>query len=170
MSRLDRILLAIEGLMGWIGKAALFVMMIAVVCDAGGRYLANRPVPGIYEITELYLMIAVVFLGLGLSQRSGAHVRVELLLEHLPPAVQRALEFIYLLATLAVFAVVTYAAARTSYQNFLFNRWISGAVPIPTGPSWAIAALGSAVFCLRLAFQLVSLCFSTAPVRQQAEH
>lgn len=170
MRGLDAVLQTTENALGWIGKIALFAMMLLVSADAGGRYFFNSPVSGVYEITEFYLMMAVVFLGLAMTQTAGGHVRVELLVERLPTGVQRLLEILFLLVTLVVFALVAYGAARTSLQNIELNRWTTGVVAIPTGPSWAIAAIGSAAFCLRLLFQAIMLCLGADLKRQQTGH
>jgi TRAP-type C4-dicarboxylate transport system permease small subunit len=157
MTSLDAAVRILEAVLSRIAQTALFIMMIAVVLDSGGRYLFNHPLSGVYEATELYLMIAVVFLAIGQTQRLGGHVRVELLLERLPVALQRALEIIYLLATMAVFAVAAYASMRMCWQAFADGRWTAGVVPLPTGPSWTIVAIGLAALCVRLLIQAMQI-------------
>ena len=53
------------------GVLAAFAMMCLTSADALSRYLLNRPIIGAYEITEKYLMVATIFLGLSyrLSRR-----------------------------------------------------------------------------------------------------
>ena len=46
------------------GVVAAFLMMCLTSADAICRYLLNSPILGAYEITEKYLMVATVFLGL----------------------------------------------------------------------------------------------------------
>ena len=157
MRSLNRALTALEDLFGLVGKIALLAIMCAVVADAGGRYLFSNPIPGVYEITELYLMLAIVFFGLALTQREGGHVRADIFFDMLPLRVRRGLEIFYLLAAFAVFALIAYAAGRASLQHIAAARWTTGVVPIPTGPSWAIACIGSAVLSLRLALQAALL-------------
>ncbi len=153
MHAIDRAITAIETFFGWFAKLALVAMMLLVCADAGGRYLFAHPVPGVYEITEFYLMVALIFLSFAMTQRVGGHVRADVFFDLFPIRVQKTLEVIYLLAALVLFALIAWAATRTSINNFEANRWTTGVVPIPTGPSWAIAALGAWVFCLRLGLQ-----------------
>ena len=157
MNWLDRGLAGVERALGWIAKAALVAMMILIVADAGGRYLFDSPVSGVYEITEFYLMMALVFLSLGLTARQGGHVRADIFFDQFPPRAQRRLEVIYLAATMIVFALIAYAIGRASVMHIEANRWTTGAVPLPTGPSWAIASLGAGALSLRLALQMVSI-------------
>ena len=62
----------------------IFFMMFHITADVAGRYLFNNPIPATYEITEM-LMVLVVFLGLGYTQASRSHIRVETVVRFLPP-------------------------------------------------------------------------------------
>jgi TRAP-type C4-dicarboxylate transport system permease small subunit len=157
MDRLDYHLRKLEIASSWLGKLGLVAMMMMIVSDVAGRYLLSRPIPGVYEITEFYFMIAVVFLGLSSTQRDGVNVRVELVLERLPAPVQRGLEILFLGATLLVFFAISYLATRTSVENFVHNRWTTGVVQLPLGPSWGLVAIGCVIFCLRVLLQFLSV-------------
>src|SRR5207249_10190486 len=52
--------------------------------DALSRYLFNRPIIGAYEITEKYLIVAAIFLGLSYAYRGGVFIRVTFLVDRLP--------------------------------------------------------------------------------------
>lgn len=140
-----------------VGGICLFVLMAAVVSDSSGRYFFNSPISGVYEISEIYLMIAIVFLGLAYTQRNKAHVRVGLVLELLPSRVRVALDVFYYLAAAVVFACITYVSAHNGWNNIVNQRWTTGVVQIPTGPSWLIVSAGSGVFTVRLAFDALVL-------------
>lgn len=155
MKLVERILGLMEKGLIIIGGVCLFLLMVAVVTDAGGRYFLNSPISGVYEISEFYLMIAIVFLGLSRTQSLKGHVRVELLLERFPMLIAKALNIFYFLATALVFGCISYLAAETGWNNIVLDRWTTGVVPIPTGPSWLIVALGCAVFSLRLIFDAI---------------
>ncbi len=60
----------------------LFFMMGLGTSDVMGRYLFNKPILGTLEIFEI-LLPAIVLLGLGYTQGSNAHVRVEILISRL---------------------------------------------------------------------------------------
>ena len=63
-------------------------MMCLTTADALSRYLFNRPITGAYEITEKYLMVATIFLGVCYAYRGGVFIRVTFLVDHLPRAVK----------------------------------------------------------------------------------
>lgn len=141
---------------------ALFLLMLLISADAAGRYLFNAPVEGAYEITELYLMIAIVLFGFGTTQRTGGHVRITLLYDNLPPGVRRVCEALFLLAALAVFGVATVAASELALDHLAAGRTQGGAMALPIGPSWLILVLGLAFFWLRLFAQFL-LCLLGRP-------
>lgn len=157
MNGLDRGLAGLERALEWAAKLALLAMMCLVVADAGGRYIFASPVSGVYEITEFYLMIALIFFSLAMNQREGGNVRADIFYARFPPMVRRWLEVLYLLAALIVFALICYALTRSSVQHVMANRWTTGAVSLPTGPSWGMAALGACILCLRLVLQIARL-------------
>ena len=64
-------------------------MMLLTSADALCRYLLNSPILGAYEITEKYLIVAMVFLGLSYAYRGGVFIRVTFLVDRLPPRVRR---------------------------------------------------------------------------------
>ena len=70
------------------GVLATFVMMLLTSADALSRYLLNRPIIGAYEITEKYLMVAAIYLGLSYAYRGGVFIRVTFLVDRLPARAQ----------------------------------------------------------------------------------
>ena len=65
--------------------AATGAMMLLTSADALCRYLLNSPILGAYEITEKYLIVAAIFLGLSYAYRGGVFIRVTFLVDRLPP-------------------------------------------------------------------------------------
>ncbi|UOA33114.1 hypothetical protein DSM110093_02926 [Sulfitobacter sp. DSM 110093] len=161
MKTIKRLLAAVENVLVIFGALALFLLMVLVAGDAGGRYFLNAPISGVYEISEFYLMISIVFLSFAHTQRKGAHVRVDFVLERLPKPAARIFEFTYLVSAAIVFGLVAYVAAKNGLKNIALNRWTTGVVAIPTGPSWLIMALGTAVFTVRLCIDAVEILFTS---------
>ncbi|MEN2990434.1 TRAP transporter small permease [Tistrella sp. BH-R2-4] len=150
MTLIDRAVQRLETLLDGAAMLALIVMMLLTVADAGGRYLFASPVTGAYEITEFYLMIAVVFFGLAGTERTNGHVRVDLVLAMMPRRLRLGLDTLYLLAAAVLFGLIAWKAGDTAWMNLKANRWTGGAMPLPTAPSWAIVSLGAGVLSLRL--------------------
>ena len=90
---LDKSIHLINSALRYVCMSLLFFMMALGTCDVMGRYLFNKPILGTYEIFEI-LLPAIVLLGLGYTQGSNAHVRVELFISHLSSRKQTVLNLI----------------------------------------------------------------------------
>lgn len=77
-SRFARIAYRIDAALGFGACLILFCMMALTFVDVVARYLANRSVPGSFEITEI-MMAVLIFAGLPLVSRRGEHVTVDLI-------------------------------------------------------------------------------------------
>ncbi len=77
-------LLNIEKALLWVGMIAVFGMMCLTTVDAVWRYLFNSPITGAYEITEKYLMLISIFLGMSYTYRGAGFIRVTILMDRLP--------------------------------------------------------------------------------------
>ena len=80
-SRIARIVYRIDAALGFGACVILFAMMALTFVDVVSRYLANRSIPGSFEITEI-MMAVLIFAGLPLVSRRGEHVTVDLV-DHL---------------------------------------------------------------------------------------
>ncbi|WP_162914922.1 TRAP transporter small permease [Desertibaculum subflavum] len=164
LRRLERLLEAIAGL-------ALVVMMLVISADGGGRYLFDRPLPSVYELVELYLMIALIFLALPGLQAMRSNPAVTLLFRLFPAGLQRWLDVGFLTIALAVITLMAWKAAETAWISFAESRVINGVIDMPTGPSWVFAAVGLSVLALRLLVQLLTRLAGREPqAAVQIEH
>ena len=59
----------ISRLLSHLRNVALFVMMSLSTADVIGRYIFNKPIMGVFEITE-FLMLIIIFSYLALAQSS----------------------------------------------------------------------------------------------------
>src|SRR6266550_4015713 len=86
MQLLGRWLYRCEIALLYVGVIATFAMMCLTSADALSRYTFNRPILGAFEITEKYLMVAAIFMGLSYGYRGGLFIRVTFLVDRLPRA------------------------------------------------------------------------------------
>ena len=101
MGRINKVVAAACGVI-------LFAFMFMVVSDVTGRYLFSKPVPATTEIGSTVLAF-VIFLGLALTMANKQHVRVQILMDRLPPRWQFGLElFALVLCFAVVFSMVWY--------------------------------------------------------------
>lgn len=81
-------------LSGWLVPA----MMLLVVSDVFMRYVMRRPLMVADEISA-YLLVTLSFLGFAYTWRAKGHVRVEVVVNYLPPRVTDWLRFVGLILT-----------------------------------------------------------------------
>lgn len=143
----DRILSAIVAII-------VFIMMVAIVADAVGRAF-HRPLSGAVEITEEYLLITIVFLGLGYAHRRGSHIRVEVFGKLWPWLEHHSIQRVMSALGAMYFALMAWAAAgQTAYAWSVAQRSASE-LAYPMAPAYALVVIGSAVMCLWLVLDAV---------------
>jgi TRAP-type C4-dicarboxylate transport system permease small subunit len=123
------------------GVFATFAMMCLTSADALSRYLLNRPIMGAYEITEKYLMVAAIFLGLSYAYRGGVFIRVTFLVDRLPPALKQLANHLAHLITLAFCVIILIATTQQAWRGLHDDTELS-ALPILVGPAYSIIPLG----------------------------
>jgi TRAP-type C4-dicarboxylate transport system permease small subunit len=124
-----------------IAALATAVMMLLTSFDAFSRYLLNRPILGAYEITEKYLMVAAIFLGLSYAYRGGAFIRVTFLVDRLPPTAKLVANSFAYLVSLAFCLVFLGATAQQALRT-LSDATTLSALPVPVGPAYCLVPLG----------------------------
>lgn len=73
---------------------SIFIMTCLTTFDAGGRYLLNWPIPGSYELTEKFLMVACFYFAVSYAYREGMNIRITLLVTRLPNSMRLFLNYI----------------------------------------------------------------------------
>lgn len=149
----DRTELLFDGL----GKLAILLIMAVTAIDAGGRYLFDYSLPAAVDLTENFFMIAAVFLTLARTQALGGNISIDMLRDRFPEPMRRLLDTLYLFCALGVYLAITCVAFRFGALALAANRWTTGLVPMPVGPSWIILGCGTSMLCLRLAIQAADL-------------
>ena len=90
MKIIRKISSAMNMLLGYVTFAAFFVIMAFIVINVFMRFVLDSPVLGAYEIVE-QMMFVGVFCSFAYAQQQGSHIRVSMLLMHLPRPVSMAL-------------------------------------------------------------------------------
>jgi TRAP-type C4-dicarboxylate transport system permease small subunit len=117
------------------------VMMLLTTVDAGSRYLLNRPILGAYEITEKYLMVAAIFLGLSYSYRGGVFIRVTFVVDRLPSAQKLLANYFAQIISVLYCVLFMVATAQQAWRG-IFDATTLSTLPIPVGPAYVLVPLG----------------------------
>jgi len=120
---------------------ATFVMMCLTSADAFSRYIFNRPIVGAYELTEKYLMVAAIYLGLSHAYRGGVFIRVTFLVDRLPGAFKLAANYFAYVVSLGFCVIVMVATAQQASRALQDDTTLS-ALPILVGPAYSLIPLG----------------------------
>ena len=68
---------------GLVASASIALMIISTTIDTTLRFTINFPIPGVFELNEVLLVITV-FLGITWTQIERGHTRVVLVLRRMP--------------------------------------------------------------------------------------
>ena len=117
--RLRRALDALYDGAGVVAGVALVGTLAFVLIGIGGR-LFHFHLPGT-DAYAGYCMAAAGFLALAHTLKRGEHIRVTLIVEHLPPARRRALEIAALSIAALLAALFAFYSVRLAFQSWQFN-------------------------------------------------
>ena len=137
-----------------ISATFVLVLMILVTADIIGRYVFDKPVPMTYEVGS-FLMVFIVFLGIGYTQRMKAHIRVEFLTMRLPPRIRAGLDLLALTLGIVLYVAIFYQGMKWSYTSFQVGDYVAGLVNLPRWPSQFAIPLGALLLSLQFASDFV---------------
>ena len=146
---LDRLYLAA----GVLAAMFMFGTLAMVIAGVAARLLGFN-VPGTDSYAG-YCMAAAGFLALAHTLKRGEHIRVTLILEHLAPGPQRALELWALGVATLLSALFAYYSVRLSWQSWDFHDVSTGNDATPLWIPQMSMALGAVVLCVAFVDELV---------------
>jgi TRAP-type C4-dicarboxylate transport system permease small subunit len=138
---LEKLLRRCELALLYVGVLATFAMMCLTSADALSRYVFNSPILGAFEITEKYLMVAAIFLGLSYGYRGGLFIRVTLLVDRLSGGARLAADTFAFLTTLALCGFFLWATGVQAFRALHEDTELS-TLPILVGPAYCLVPLG----------------------------
>ena len=153
---LGRCLLRVEAALLYVAVLATFGMMGLTSADAFSRYLFNSPILGALEITEKYLMVASIFLGLSYAYRGGLFIRVTFLVDRLTGRARQLAEYFAHLVTLAFCIFVLLATGQQALRGLSEDTELS-TLPILVGPAYSFVPIGFLALTVILLIDLARL-------------
>jgi TRAP-type C4-dicarboxylate transport system permease small subunit len=98
-----------------------------------------------------FCMAGSTFMGLAYAWRTGAHIRMELIVDRLQGYAKRVVETLALIVMLFAVVYMTWHTAEMTILSWQMNDVSQGLLPIPLWMPQSAMALGSAVLTLALA-------------------
>lgn len=120
---------------------AIAVLMLLTCVDVARRYATGRSLPGVIEYSEV-LLAGVVFLGMGMAQRQGAHVRMEALIARLRPRARAWVEAGTSAFAAVLTATLTVATADAAAASFEAGEYRHGLAEVPIWPAKMVIPVG----------------------------
>ena len=157
LKHIDKKLAWFSSALSYLGAFSLFTMMGLTTVDVVGRYLFNRPITGVFELTE-YLVLILIFSFIGYTQSQKGHVAVDILLPLLPAKLKKLIDVANHLVCLALMGLITWMGVAKALEL----RAVGEASPnlhIPAYPFAFYLVLGCFVMCIELLRSIVRLIF-----------
>jgi len=131
-------------LCGWL----LLIIMILLIIDFVGRGV-SRPIQGVGELA-VFVMVAIVYLGLGHTEHLHGHVRVDALKTRFPIKVQQILDaVVHAIASITVM-ITCWAVYLNAVKAFQSKEAIAGTVPLLIWPVKWVVFVGCVLYLLQL--------------------
>jgi TRAP-type C4-dicarboxylate transport system permease small subunit len=145
---MERVSLIINRFLTHVGSIALAVLMLLTVADVLGRYFLNRPAPGTFELTELF-MVFIVFLALGLAQHHNEHISLDLAYTYFPSRLKKTTNVMIEVVNLVVMAAVTWQLWEYAVRMGE-GHYTTAVLQVPIQPFVIVAIAGTTSYVLAI--------------------
>lgn len=139
-----------EGVCVRVSSVSLLSVMALTTLDVLARKLFDYSLPSLFEFTEDYLMVALVFLSLSHVFTAGGHVRVTIFEKFIPVGLRRPLKLLLDLPALGMFGLIAVLGWNNAARSLQFGEVSSSLLAYPLAPALFLVPLGSALLCLRI--------------------
>jgi TRAP-type mannitol/chloroaromatic compound transport system permease small subunit len=150
----------IISVMNSIGTAWVFVLLVIINLDIGGRALFNHPIRGVPEIVALSI-VACVFLQIAHTLKVGRLTRSDILINRLEtdhPALKHLLEGVYYLIGAGLMAILLYASFPLFIKAWRIDEYVGaqGDFMAPVWPVKLIILIGCAAGAVQFLLMALS--------------
>lgn len=139
-------------LLAYLSNVTLLFLMFLTVVDVWGRYVLNRPLAGVLELTE-YLMIPIVYFSLPWCAAKSGNVRVEIFIEKMGVKKRRILDSAGYILSLCIIALLALEGCAT-FLRVIKERKASDILEIPAWPFYLCLVIGLILLGVTLFRQL----------------
>ena len=140
------------------GGCTIMVVMVLVSADAVLRRAFGAPLTFQLQLSESYLLVAMVMLSLAWGYRKGGSIQVRLLLDAFPTFVAEVILRAGLALSSIYIAILAVLAWSPFYRALIDHEVTMGVIDWPVSWSWVWVPIGCGLLAFRLALD------ATAPV------
>lgn len=161
---LDRVLRPIENACALIAGLATLTAMVTVSADAILRHVFANPLTFQHFLTENYLMVALLLLALPWGYRTGGFIRIDFLVDALPPPVPMMIGRLCLVLAAAYVGYLGWLGALSFLASYRSGEVEMGVIDWPVAWSKVFVPVGLFLLMLRLLIDAAAdRAFSPAP-------
>ncbi|MFC4409941.1 TRAP transporter small permease [Chungangia koreensis] len=157
MEKLEKLFSKLENIFLILSQVALVIMMILTTFDAFSRYLFSNSIVGAYEVTEMYLMVALVFLSMSYVQKVDGHIRLDILFERFPKRVQAIVNSVFYVLAAGMMFFIGLKGLEMTINALQNNLVASGLINLPLWISYIWIPIGAFLIMVRLVIQVILL-------------
>ncbi|HUU71007.1 MAG TPA: TRAP transporter small permease [Burkholderiales bacterium] len=155
---INRLAWRVENALSLVSAALILFAMLLVSAEVISRKFFNTPIPGQLELGEL-LMPPIIFLAIAYTQSTGGHVRMTLVIDHMPPAWRHVMEIAVKLLAIAIYAVLFFYSTKYAYRTWQFQDVTMSPPYFLIWPSAAMVPIGIFLVTLRVYLEVLHLLF-----------
>lgn len=137
-----------NALIGYLGGAAILLMMLVNIADVLLRSVFNTPISGASEIVE-HLMVIIIACGLAYCGYAGGHITIDLLDPLLNRPGARAINVLVHLAGVSVMGLIAWRCGKEALEAYSMGG-NSNTLMIPEWPFYLSIALGALAYAVVL--------------------
>jgi TRAP-type C4-dicarboxylate transport system permease small subunit len=141
LSKLDRLLDRLVVSLAWVAGGFVIFMWISINFEVVMRYFLLSPTSWVTDFS-LYFILYITFLGTAWVLKKDGHVKIELLLNALPPGVRRPINTITSILGALVCAVLFWYSLTLTVNAFQTQALFVKSVIVPRWPVYVVMPLG----------------------------
>ena len=155
---INRLAWRIENALSLISATLILFTMLLVSAEVISRKFFNMPIPGQLELGEL-LMPPIIFLAIAYTQSTGGHVRMTIVIDHMPPDWRHVTEIAVKILSIAIYAILFLYSAKYAYRTWQFQDVTMSPPYFLIWPSAAMVPVGIFLVSLRVYLEVLHLLF-----------
>ena len=163
----------------WLSRAcaflsgvALLLMMVAGASDVISTNLdiiglPSSPIPAVFEFMAT-MMVVTVFLGTPLGQARRNHIRVEVIVNRLPPGGRKFMELVQHSLSALMWGLIAWYGWKSGFHATAVGEFAPGLVNFPVWPARLILGLGASLMTVQCLFDMAGVYFPKFKVSDDA--
>ncbi len=154
MQRVMRSIVWVTTASGLVSGVMVFLTMVIVLVEVAGRYVFHHA-PMVADEMGSYLLVFIIFVGLGYTFRENGHIAIELIVSRLPSKVSETLR----LATLSIALIVSVLLTKSFFDLSIYSytlrlksvSWLMTPQYLPQ----VFMGIGASILCMQLIAEII---------------